>query len=138
MLKRPMLLGAALAVLLSTPASAQVTLAELAPCYVSAQNDSQLVDVAAGGFTPFSKLDIFVNEVRVDTADADLNGNAFGRVKAPVVTSGQQVFKVRVAEEGRPENTIAKYSIVTAFSVQQSPKVARTSQRVTFRGRGFT
>jgi hypothetical protein len=139
MFKRPMLLGAALAVLLSTPASAAGTLAELAPCYVSAGGEQrQLVPIAAGGFTPDAMLDINVDDTTQATVKVGYNGTAIGSVKAPEIDSGQRPFTVRVAEQGKPETTITKSSLVTAFSVQQVPRVAKTDRKVRFRGRGFT
>jgi hypothetical protein len=144
MFLRSMILGAAAAVLISAPALAQqpsVTLAELAPCYVSAQADPtqrEQVKVAAGGFTPLSKVDIYVDETLETTADVTFNGTAIGTVPAPFVESGQRPFTLRVAEKGNPDHTITKSSTVTAFSVEQSPKQAKTDQRVKFLGRGFT
>jgi hypothetical protein len=142
MFLRSMIVGAAAAVLISTPAFAQqVTLADLAPCYVSAQLDPkqrEQVKVAAGGFTPLSKVDIYVDETLQTTADVTFNGTAIGTVPAPFVESGQRPFTLRVAERDNPDHTITKSSIVTAFSVEQSPKQAKTDRRVRFLGRGFT
>jgi hypothetical protein len=141
MFLRTTLLGAATALLLAVPAWAQlpVTLADLAPCYVSAGEDQrQLVQIAAGGFTPDHTVDIYVDETSQATVKVAYDGTAIGSVKAPLVDSGQRPFTVRVAERENAGHTITKSSFVTAFSVEQSPKVAKTNRRVRFRGRGFT
>jgi hypothetical protein len=139
MLKRPMLLGAALAVLLSSSASAAVTLEPLQSCYVAAQPDQlQLVGVNVHGLTPSSTADVFVDEIASGTATASLDGEASGTVRAPYIPSGERPFTVRVTEHDAPLNTVTAMSRVTAFRVTQTPKSAKTTQRVRFRGRGFT
>ncbi len=64
MFLRSILLGAAAAVLIAAPASAEPVLADLKPCYVVAQeNQRELVPIDATGFTPLSKVDIVVDDV---------------------------------------------------------------------------
>src|SRR6478735_1198922 len=125
MFLRPMILGAALAVLFTVPASAQQpgpSVAELDPCYVSAgpaENQRELVTVTASAFTKLSKIDVYVDETLAKSADVAFDGTANGSVPAPFIDSGQRPFTVRVAEEGKPENTVTKSALVTAFSVTQ-------------------
>ena len=53
MFLRSILLGAVAAVLFVAPASADVTIEPLKPCYVVAQETQrELVTIKAGGFTP--------------------------------------------------------------------------------------
>jgi len=137
MFLRSILIGAAVAVLFTSPASAQLSIEPLHPCYVVAREDQrELVSVKAGGFTPLKKVDIFVDDIRVDTADVLYNGTVEGTVQAPYVDADQRDFTVRVAEQ-ESSNSVTAVSKVTKFSVTQTPKSARTDDRVRFRGRGF-
>src|SRR4051812_12697480 len=137
MLKRPILIGAALAVLSCSSASAEASLDPLQPCYVSAKNQSELVSVNAHGFTPTANLDVLVDEIHVDTAQVGYDSNASGMVSAPFIGSGERLFTVRVTEQNNPAISATAMAKVTAFSVVQSPKRTQTDKRVHFRGRGF-
>jgi hypothetical protein len=141
MLKRPMILGAALAALHCVPASAQAPKVDgLKPCYVSAgplETQREPVSVRATNFTKLSTVDILVDETLQATAAVDFTGAVVGSVPAPFIASGQAPFTLRVAEKDNAMNTASQMSLVTAFSVSQTPKVSKTKQRVRFRGRGF-
>src|SRR3954452_14602535 len=118
MLKRPILIGAALAVLSCSSASAEASLDPLAPCYVSAKNQSELVTVNEHGFTPTAHLDVFVDEIQVDTpAVVGYDGNAKGMVSAPFISAGQRLFTVRVTEQSNHDISASATAWVTAFSV---------------------
>jgi hypothetical protein len=139
MFLRSMFIGTVLAALATTPASADISLDPLKPCYVAA-NEAQreIVVVHAMGFTPRSKVDVFIDEIQQPEVDALLDGSVSGQLTAPYVENGERDFTLRLTEQGVPTNTITAVSRVTAFMVEQSPKSAKTNERVTFRGRGFT
>jgi hypothetical protein len=132
------LAGAVVAVLATAPgASAETTLDPLKRCYVAVSSAvREPVLIHAGGFMPGAPVDVFVDEVAQPPAPiADPAGEVRGSVLAPFVLSGQRRFKLRLTEH---LNTIAVMTKVTALSVTQTPGSAATSQRVRFRGRGFT
>jgi len=138
MFLRSILLGAATAVLFAAPASAAMpSIDPLKPCYVVAQETQrELVGVNATGFTPLKQVEIFVDDITQGTADVLYDGTVHGSVPAPFVESDQRTFSIRLAGLGS-SNTATAFSSVTKFSVTQTPKSARTSQRVRFKGRGF-
>jgi hypothetical protein len=139
MFLRSMLIGAVLAALVTTPASAEVSLEPLKPCYVAAQRtQTEIFSVTGSGFTPRAKVEIYVDEVLTETAEVLLDGTVSGQLNAPFVETGERQFTLRLAEVGMPTNTISPVSRLTRFSVEQTPKSAKTSERVRFRGRGFT
>jgi len=134
-----MFLGAALAALVTTPAAAQVTLDSLKPCYVAAQEGQrELIAISGHGFTPYSKVDVLIDEVHETTAEALIDGNVSGNWPAPFPDVAEQEFTVRLAQQGVPTSTVSATSRVTRFSVEQVPKSAKTKDRVRFKGRGFT
>jgi hypothetical protein len=142
MLLRFILPSAAVAALASASASAAPTLAPLKHCYVVAQDDEtqrEAISIAGSGFSSRSIVDIFVDEIHVASPQALYDGTvAGGSVLAPFIESGQRKFTVRLAEQNNALNTVTATSLVTRFSVEQTPKSARTNQYVRFSGRGFT
>jgi hypothetical protein len=138
MFLRSILLGAAVAVLFAAPASADLFLNPLQPCYVVAQKDQrELVYIDATGFTKLGQVDIVVDDTDLTTADVLYDGSVHGSFPAPLLDGDQRDFSVRLTERGNAANTITTVSKVTKFSVTQTPKSARTDDRVRFRGRGF-
>ncbi|WP_157591878.1 hypothetical protein [Solirubrobacter soli] len=146
MLLRTILVAAALTALSAAPALAQDPpfLDSIKPCYVVA-NEAQREPVAVSGhnFTPFALVDIYVDDivqpVTGNQPQVDLNGLLAGSVFAPYIDEGQRAFTLRVAERGpNPKSAIAPATKVTRLSVEQQPAAAATSDRVKFRGRGFT
>ena len=138
MLLRTTATATAFFALLAGSASA-ATLGPLSPCYVVASEDQrQSIDVKATGFTPFSTVDIYVDEVLQDQPPTLFDGSISGRVLAPWHESGQRAFTLRVSEPSKPTNSVEATSLVTRLSVEQSPSRASTADRVRFRGRGFT
>jgi hypothetical protein len=131
-----------LSALLAAPAHAQVpppTLSQdLDPCYLVAQQEQrQLVMVKAAGFTPFSVVDIYIDDILQYQAQALYDGTVEGQVRAPFQEEGSRRFKLRLAEVDQPAKTLETSTWVTRLSVEQSPSSASTRQHVRFKGRGF-
>jgi hypothetical protein len=148
MLLRSTLLATVFAALCAAPAFAQdppvpTTLDALKPCYVAAQEKQrELVEVKGHGFTAFALIDVYIDDVLVPPTpgaepQADVDGNLTGSVPAPFIDEGERSFVLRTTEQGTGKYAIQS-SKVTRLSVSQTPPSAKTSQRVTFRGRGFT
>ncbi len=57
---------------------------------------------------------------------------------APFVTAGSRTFTVTLTEVGNPANTVSTTAKSTALGVTVTPSSARPSQRIRFRGLGFT
>jgi hypothetical protein len=146
MLLRTLLLTAAFAAFGAAPAAALPQLQPLKPCYVAAQEEQrEFVVVDGSGFTPFALVDIFVDDTSQPKSkptdpepQAAYDGTLKGSVKAPFTESGQRQFTLRVTERANLDNTASAISKVTRLSVEQVPAKASTSDRVRFRGRGFT
>jgi hypothetical protein len=139
-LKPLSLLVAPLVALAAAPAAHAATIINLKPCYVSVDRNSRenLKGVFAVGFDRTAELDVAIGS---DTSDAvatsdgtlDLSGSA-----APFQRRGEAPFTVKVTEPNNPVNTAVATSRVTDLSVRVRPREAQTSDRVRFRGRGFT
>ncbi len=152
MLLRTAFLAAAFAVLGTVSASAQApvptpipqpTLAGLRPCYVAATElQREFVPVSGGSFTPFAKIDIYLDDILQTFQDpqpqAAYDGSLSGSVPAPFIDEGQRTFTLRATEHDAPTRSAIATSKVTRLSVEQTPALAATSDRVRFRGRGFT
>src|SRR4051794_10685354 len=108
MLLRSMFLGAVVAALVATSASAAPTLAPLKRCYVVAQEtDTQreAISIAGSGFSSRSIVDILVDDIHVASPQALYDGTVVGgSVRAPFIESGQRAFTVRLAEQNNPAN----------------------------------
>lgn len=129
-----------LAALAAPAAAAQID--ELKPCYVSAgrmEDRRESIDVHGTGFSPDAVIDIYVDGVLV-LSDGRTNavGEVMGQVKAPYQSRGEREFTLTVAERDNPVNVVTVTSRVTALRVTLTPREARPSRRVRFRGRGFT
>lgn len=139
MFLRSLLMGAALAALVTPSASAAATIDPLKPCYVAAQESQrEPIEIKGHGFTPYSKVDVIIDEIHQTTAQALIDGEVNGTWPAPFVESGEREFTLRLAEQGTATNIVSATARVTRFSVEQVPKKAKTTQRVRFKGRGFT
>jgi len=145
MLLRMTFLAAAFAAVLATPASAQdpPVLDAVKPCYVAAQeNQREFVTVSGHNFSPFGYVDLYIDDIAQQgvgaTPQADVFGNLSGAVQAPFVEDGQRAFTLRAAEHDNSAIFATATSTVTRLAVAQQPASAATSQRVRFRGRGFT
>jgi hypothetical protein len=145
MFLRTTLLAAALAAISAAPALAQTgpVLNPIKPCYVVAnETQREPVVLAGSGFTPFAYVDIYVDDIQGDVVgdapQAGFDGSLNGSVLAPVIDEGQRTFTLRAAEHDTPDRRAVVTSKVTRLSVEQNPPAAATSDRVRFRGRGFT
>jgi hypothetical protein len=148
MLLRTTLLAAAFAVLGTTSAAAQTPapvrfLDGLKPCYVAAtEAQREYVPVNGHNFTPNAMIDIYLDDIPVTLPDpqpqAAFDGSLTGSVPAPFIDEGQRTFTLRASEHEAQGSSAVVTSKVTRLSVEQSPERAATSDRVRFRGRGFT
>jgi hypothetical protein len=133
---------AVLALLLAAlPAAARAaTLAPLKGCYVSvSESDREAVDVVGSGFTPGAIVDVSLDGEVQRTVQADLAGNLPAQVlQAPHQPSRDRAFSVTAVERGNAANAVTLDSRVTALNLGIQPRLARPSNPVTFRGRGFT
>jgi hypothetical protein len=141
--------GAALLISLAVPASAHAvpTIQPLKPCYVTANTaqgpQSEGVKITATGFTPNSKVDLTIDGAPVQDG-AGLQTDTAGTldlatlVPAPFVQSGSRTFTVTLTEQGNPANTVSTTAKSTALGVTLTPSSAAPSQRIRFRGLGFT
>lgn len=150
MLSRAHAVAGALLVALAVPASAQAvpTIEPLKPCYVTAgtvkKPQGEPVIINAQGFTPSSKVDLTLNGEFIrgsqglqvgDTGLLTLNKFHF---PAPFVRRGSEDFTVTLTERENPANTVTTTAKATRLGVQIRPRSARPSQRISFKGRGFT
>lgn len=149
MLLRSVPVAAVLALLAAAPASAQSTPylnVPLNACYVAAQEDErEPVGIDAAGFSPAVPVDFFVDEVRQDVKTDDgkqvltmFDGKLQGSVPAPFVEEGERQFTLRITERDNTQKSLTATARVTQLLVTQRPSRAKTRDRVTFRGRGFT
>jgi hypothetical protein len=127
----------------AAPAAAAVTLdPPLKACYVSAGDDPtqrETIHVHATGFTPGSTLDMTIDgQQAVAPGVADQSGETTADVPAPFQGRGERPFTLVVAERDNPANIVTATPLVTNLTVTLRPNPARPSQRVRFRGRGFT
>ena len=140
--------GGALLIALALPAAAHAlpTLGPLKPCYVTAQTpagpQSEGVAVTAAGFTPNSTVDLTIDGAPYP-GGASLQTGMSGEltippVQAPFVKSGSRPFTLALTEQGNPANTVSATSKSTALGVDIVPSSAAPSDRVRFKGLGFT
>jgi hypothetical protein len=137
------LLGTALATTaLAEPAAATTTLDPLKPCYASdgqAADKRETINVHATGFTPTSMVDLQIDGPPVlFSGRADAFGEIRAAVPAPFHGRGEREFTLVVAERDNAMNSVFATSRVTNLGVTLRPNPARPSQKVRFRGRGFT
>ena len=137
----------ALLVALVAPAAAHAvpTLQPLKPCYVTALTEagpqSEGIQVTATGFTPNSTVDLAIDGaptaqgLQTDAAGAL---NLVDSVAAPFVASGTRTFTLTLTEQGNPANTVSAVAKSTALGVSVKPQSAKPSDRIRFKGRGFT
>jgi hypothetical protein len=146
MLLRTTLLAAAFAAFFAAPALAQNPpfLDGIKPCYVAAQeNQREYVAVSGHNFTPFKFVDLYIDDVGPQEfvgaqPQADVYGLLKGSVQAPFIEEGERAFVLRATERDNSAISATHPAKVTRLSVEQAPAAAATSDRVRFRGRGFT
>jgi hypothetical protein len=137
----------ALSLLAPAAAHALPTIQPLAPCYVTAgesptRYNSQPLDISVSGFTPNSTVSLSIDGVPVDDGQ-NLQTDPAGALtvptmRAPYVASGSDEFTITLTEDGNPANTVSATSKSAALGVRLRPTEARPSQRIRFRGLGFT
>ena len=116
-------------------------LAPLKACYVSAgepEDRREGVNVSATGFTPMAAVEIYVDGVLAIAGQADVVGDVKATVKAPFQLAGEREFGVTLVETNNRAKTVGALTRVTSLGVTLRPREARSSQKVRFRGRGFT
>ena len=143
----PAVTGALLIALL-VPGSAQAAAIDpLKPCYVSAQTDAgpqtEGITIRATGFTPNSTVDLSIDGQMVPGGQGlktDTEGTLElpSSVPAPFIAKGTREFPVTLTETGNPTITATATAKTTALGVAVKPKRARPSQRIRFKGNGFT
>jgi hypothetical protein len=119
----------------------------LKPCYVTVDTpdgpQSEGMNIVASGFTPNATVDLTVDDAPYPGGD-DLQANQFGElplpdpIPAPFVAKGSREFQITLTEVGNPANTVSTTTRSTALNVSVKPKEARPSDRIRFKGRGFT
>lgn len=140
---KPARLAILAALLVPADALAAPTLAPLKPCYVSAGVDpatgetlSEEVALNGSGFTPGAAVDLLVDGTTAGRVTADAAGAFAATVRSPLQERGEREFIVTATDPSQP--AAGASSRITALRVAVSPLRARPTQRVTFRGRGFT
>jgi hypothetical protein len=132
----------------AAPAAAQAppTIQPLKPCYVTASTPAgpqgEPVQITAAGFTPNSRVDLTIDGQPVE-GGTGLQVDATGAVTvpqfpAPFVASGSQTFTFTLTEQGNPASTVSASAKSTALGVKVRPKIAKPSDRIRFKGLGFT
>jgi hypothetical protein len=142
-------LGAVVLALLAAPGLAEAAaLDPLKPCYVSVTSradgktliEREKVDVSGTGYTPGALVDVTVEgKVVRSGVTTDAAGNLpLQVVDSPYRGGPPRPFTVTAAEQGNPASSATLTAEATALNVGIQPSSARPSQRVAFRGRGFT
>jgi hypothetical protein len=150
MLSRVSAVSGALLVALAVPASAQAvpTIEPLKPCYVTAGTaanpQGEPVRINAQGFTANSKVDLTLDGATLpgsqglQVAEAGILALDRFAFPAPFVRRGSKDFTVTLTEQNNPANTVTATARSTRLGVKIRPKSARPSQRISFKGSGFT
>jgi hypothetical protein len=144
----PAVAGALLFALLAPVGAQAAEIAPLKPCYVTAGTaaapQQEGVGITATGFTPNSTVALAIDGVAVPGGEAlqtDATGSlplAPEQVPAPFIEKGSREFTVTLTENGNPANTATATARTTALGVSVTPRRARPSQRIKFKGNGFT
>jgi hypothetical protein len=142
------LVGAALAALALLPATAQAAaLAPLKPCYISVTHpagstprvEREAISLGGNGFTPGGLVDVSLNGKVARTLQVDPAGNLPPQtLQSPYQRRGEGTFTLTAAERGNPANVVSAPSRTTALTLNLKPATAAPSERVRFRGSGFT
>ena len=126
-------------------ASAAPTLTPLKPCYVTVQTSSESYEaeplmVGGSGFTPGAVVTVTVDgEVRTSELVADADGTLPTTfTDSPFALEREKWFRVTATERDNPEQTVSAGALASPLEVRVRPRRAAPSDRVRFRGRGFT
>jgi hypothetical protein len=147
-LRTPAVAGA-LTIGLLVPAGAEAaTISPLKPCYVTANTpagpQSEGVAISAAGFVPNSTVALTIDGQLVPGGEAlqtDPTGSLTlspDQVRAPFIPEGSREFSVTLTQTDNPANTATATARTTALGVTVKPRRARPSQRIRFKGSGFT
>lgn len=139
----------ALLIALLVPASAQavVTIDPLKPCYVSAETpagpQTEGILIRATGFTPNSTVDLSLDGQPVQGGQGLQVDNTGllalqSAVPAPFVANGTREFPLTLTEVNNPANTATATAMTAALDVGVTPRRARPSKVIRFKGGGFT
>jgi hypothetical protein len=148
---RALAASGALLIAVVVPASAEalVQIAPLKPCYVGANTpagqQTEGIAITATGFTQNSTVTITLDGQPVaggqgfqtDQAGT-LNLQPPNTVPAPFPVDGTRGFELNLTEVGNPANTATATAKTTPLGVTVTPRRARPSQRIRFKGSGFT
>jgi hypothetical protein len=140
--------GALLIALLAPAVAEAATINPLKPCYVSAGTPSgpqqEGVALSATGFAANSTVALTLDGAPVAGGEA-LQTDATGsltlppeQLPAPFIEKGSREFTVTLTENGNPANVATATARTTALGVSIKPRRARPSQRIRFKGSGFT
>jgi hypothetical protein len=140
--------GGALLIALAAPAAASAvpTMEPLKPCYVTAKTragtESEGVRIAAAGFSPNASVDLTLDGAPYPGGTAlkanDRGELPVGDLPAPFVEKGSRPFTITLTEQGNPANTVSATTMSTRLGVMVKPKQAHPSERIRFKGLGFT
>jgi hypothetical protein len=137
--------GALTIALLAPTAAEAATIAPLKPCYVTAGTAAnpqrEGVAINASGFTPNSTVTMTLDGATVPRLQTDPAGNLTlpqEQVPAPFIAKGSREFSITLVEDGNPANTVTATTRTTALGVSVKPRRAKPSQRIRFKGSGFT
>lgn len=133
---------------LAAPAAAQAvpTIEPLKPCYVTAGTaedpQGEGVEIRAQGFDPNSQVDLTLDGAPVEGGSGLQVGETglltLPKFPAPFVPSGTRPFSVTLTQQNNPANTVTATAKATKLRVDIRPKSARPSDRIRFKGSGFT
>jgi hypothetical protein len=133
---------------LAVPATAQAvpTIEPLRPCYVTAGTaknpQGEGVQINAQGFSANAKVNLALDGQPYPGGEGLQVGDGgiltLPPFPAPFVASGSKDFTVTLTEQNNPANTVSATARSTRLDVRIRPERARPSQRISFRGRGFT
>ncbi|MDA0168799.1 hypothetical protein OJ998_06840 [Solirubrobacter taibaiensis] len=139
MFLRSLLSVGVLTAIFAAPAQAAPELTSpLKPCYLVANQDQrEPIPITATGFTPFSKVGVYLDDILQFETQVLVGGDITGGIVAPFQEEGTGPFTLRLSETNMPTNVITRTTLVTRLAVEQSPRRASTAQRVRFKGRGF-
>jgi len=148
MARRTLAAGGTLVIALAAPAAAHAVpvIQPLKPCYVTADTaagpQSEGMNIVASGFTPNATVDLTVDGAPYEGGD-NLQANQLGElpippVPAPFVEKRSRTFTITLTEEANPANTVSTTIKSTALGVGVKPKEAKPSDRIRFKGSGFT
>jgi hypothetical protein len=146
---RTLAASGALLIAFAVPAAAEAaTIQPLEkPCYVTAgtraEPQGEGVKIIATGFAPSSLVDLAIDgQVVTPGVRTDANGSVGVLspyvIPAPFIKKGSAKFTVTLTQQGDPANIATITGRHTALGVKVKPRRARPSEKIRFKGAGFT